>query len=114
MGHFGRLLVGRLCPRRRDLVGGGGSTDRSQDNHGEVSADFEGQTRRQFFNGLEAAQVVVQLAGDVALEDPDDLLFGFAFFGSPLHIGAAPTWRTIAGQGALSMPNLGRVPHPRA
>ena len=36
---------------------------------------------------LAARQVAIHLAGDIALEDADDLAFGTAFLHSALHVG---------------------------
>ena len=55
-------------------MGGGGSTDRYKDQPGRAVSRFSGQTRCQ--NGWPSdgrGDVGVDLAGDVAFEDPDDL-----------------------------------------
>ena len=57
----------------------------------------------------EGAEVVVDLAGDVALEHADDLLLRSAFFAAPFHVGAGAGVGAHAGdhdgpQGGVGSP----------
>ena len=98
MGQFGRLLIGQVAPvdeivervaagrqivLRTALVGVG---------------RLRGSDPPPDLMRLEAGQVVVELACDVSLEDPDDLFLRLALFGSPLDVRAGGWMRAHAGR----------------
>jgi hypothetical protein len=104
---LGRLLIGQLAPVDEIVEGGGGgSTDRSKDRPGGCQpisgSDPAARSRGVRGEGLEAGQVVVDLPGDVALENPDDLFLGFAFLGPAFDVG--PGARVGAHPGGDDVP----------
>ena len=65
-------------------MSGGGSTDRAKDNvECQVSLGSDPPP-----GDLAARQVAVDLAGDIALEDADDLSLGKSIFGAALEVVA--------------------------
>ena len=89
LGHSseGKLLLGQLSrPQVRAWLATGGRSFWGQPPK-RVSADYRARPAARSFRCSGCGQVVVDLAGDVALEDPDDLGFGLALFDAPGDVG---------------------------
>ena len=97
-GGEGRLLLGHS-------LGGcssGETADRYQDrpSAGEWCQPVAGPASPLgAIYGVGGSEVVVDLAGDVALEDPDDLSLAFAFGGAALDVGPRSRVAAHAGEG---------------
>jgi hypothetical protein len=97
--RWGKLLVGQHgfpVDEEGGLAAGRRIVLRTTPANWGVSADSGVRpAARTWRSG--GAEVVVDLAGDVALEHSDDLFLGLAFFGAPLDVGAGAQVGAHAG-----------------